>query len=194
MLELDQAKTIIRSLADGRDPATGEQFPPSSPYQQADTVRALFTALEALEGPSNKPEADMPRRSGEAAKAGGPWTPEEEQQLRDGFAAHKPIPELATAHGRTPGAITSRLAKLGLIQTPAPPREPPSPPITDHRPPITHTHTSAAAGPPANGSPSLPTISRRSLGEGGSPLPPANRPHPILPPKLSQEQIDALPF
>jgi hypothetical protein len=50
-MDHDRAKEIIRSLADGRDPATGEQFPPDSPYQQAHTVRALFmppfgTALE----------------------------------------------------------------------------------------------------------------------------------------------------
>ena len=33
-MEPDRAKDIIRSLADGRDPATGEPFPPDSPYQR----------------------------------------------------------------------------------------------------------------------------------------------------------------
>jgi len=56
-IELDQAKIILRSLADGRDPATGEQFPPNSPYQQVDTVRALFIAVDALVNASRRARA-----------------------------------------------------------------------------------------------------------------------------------------
>ena len=59
-MDIAKAKEIIRSLADGRDPATGEQFPPNSPYQQADTVRALFMALDAIDNAArrqaNRPE------------------------------------------------------------------------------------------------------------------------------------------
>jgi hypothetical protein len=113
-MDTKQATEIIRALADGRDPATGEQFPPGSPYQQAETVRALFMALEALER-RGRSRADRPVDPNRP-KIGANWTSEEEQQLRDGFAAHKPIPELATAHGRTVGAITARLVKLGLIE------------------------------------------------------------------------------
>jgi hypothetical protein len=113
-VEIEKVKDVIRALADGRDPATGEHFPPGSPYQQADTVRALFIALEALERRS-RVRAERPVDPNRP-KVGANWTPEEEQQLRDGFAAHKSIPELATAHGRTVGAITARLVKLGLIE------------------------------------------------------------------------------
>ncbi len=123
-MELDRAREILRSLADGRDPATGEQFPPSSPYQQADTVRALYMALEALDAATRRARRQTNRPEGASAKPvdpnrpkiGASWSPEEEQQLRDEFAAHKPIPEIATSHGRTPGAITARLVKLGLIE------------------------------------------------------------------------------
>jgi len=113
-MEAQKAAEIIRFLADGRDPATGEAFPLDSPYQQADTVRALFVALEVLKRQKHvreKRHADPNR-----PKMGAPWTPDEEQQLRDGFAAQKTIPELATAHGRTTIAITSRLVKMGLIE------------------------------------------------------------------------------
>jgi hypothetical protein len=83
-------------------------------------------ALEALER-RNRSRSDRPGLAGRSPegrrpldpnrpKIGANWTPEEEAQLRAGFAAHKPIPELATAHGRTVGAITARLVKLGLIE------------------------------------------------------------------------------
>lgn len=113
-MEAQKAAEIIRILADGRDPATGEAFPPASPYQQADTIRALFVALEVLKRQKHvrvKRPVD-PNRT----KMGAAWTPEEEQQLRDGFAAQKPIPELAATHGRTTNSITSRLFKMGLIK------------------------------------------------------------------------------
>jgi hypothetical protein len=112
-MDTTRATEILRSLADGRDPATGEQFPPDSPYQQADTVRALYVALEALEkgGRRREPRPVDPNKP----KAGGAWSPEEEQQLREEFAARKSFSEIAAVHGRTTGAITSRLVKLGLL-------------------------------------------------------------------------------
>ena len=138
-MELDRAKEIIQALADGVDPYTGERFPADGPYQRADTVRALYTTLEALDKPKRvrAPRPVDPNKP----RAGGPWTPEEEQRLRDAYAAHKPIPEIAVDHGRTPGAITARLVKLGLIEDnatnraghgnrPAPAARP-APPVVD---------------------------------------------------------------
>ncbi len=147
-MDLANAIEIIRALADGRDPATGQPFLPDSPYQQTDTVRALFTALEALEQCPRRREA-WPVDPNKP-KVGSSWTPEEEQQLRDAFAAHNtqsenlPIAakeaafaawrnEVAAAHGRSAGAITARLMKIGLLaaagaHTPYPPRYPVQPP------------------------------------------------------------------
>jgi hypothetical protein len=109
-----RAREILRSLAEGINPQTGIAFPPDSPYQQADTVRALYMALEAMG------KGSMPRKPRELdpdrPKIGAAWTTEEEQQLRDAFQAGKGISEIAAAHGRTRGAITARLVKLGLIE------------------------------------------------------------------------------
>lgn len=33
---------ILQALADGVDPVSGEMFPPDSPYQQPEVIRALF--------------------------------------------------------------------------------------------------------------------------------------------------------
>jgi ribonuclease HI len=41
--------SVVRSLANGVDPETGEVFAADSVYQRAQTVRALYAAAEALE-------------------------------------------------------------------------------------------------------------------------------------------------
>lgn len=132
-MDLTRARAILKSLADGHDPVTGAPFPPDSPYQQTDTVRALYVALEALNRataePSDRPSAQpsdrqtvqpTPRRpiDPNRPQLGQKWTPEEEQRLRDAFAANTSIPDIAIAHGRSRGGITSRLVKLGLITIP----------------------------------------------------------------------------
>ena len=106
-----QALPILRALADGIDPHTGEIFPAGSTFQHVDTVRALFTAVAALEAAEVRTakRADLPEQAGKA------WSEEEDAHLRDGFAARTPAKDLAEAHGRTPGSIRSRLARLGLI-------------------------------------------------------------------------------
>ena len=48
-MEMQTAIHILRALADGIDPDTGEMMPADSPYQRADTVRALYAALAALD-------------------------------------------------------------------------------------------------------------------------------------------------
>ncbi|MBM4163646.1 MAG: hypothetical protein FJ222_04295 [Lentisphaerae bacterium] len=113
-MENSKAIEILNSLADGIDPFTHILFPPDSPYQQADVVRALFLAIEALKAPQAPRKASGPARPASARL----WTPEEEQRLHDAFAAQKPVSEIAAAHERTTGGITARLIRLGLIEAP----------------------------------------------------------------------------
>ncbi len=120
-MEAAKAIEILGSLADGIDPFTRQPFPPESPYQQADVVRALFLALEALKAPQSPRKATDPARPASVRL----WTPEEEQRLRDAYAAQTPLAEIAAAHQRTPGGITARLIRLGLLQAP---RHSPHPP------------------------------------------------------------------
>lgn len=105
---MDKAKAaeILGRLADGLDGATGEPLPKDSPFNQPDAIRALFTAIRALEG-AVKPDGP--------AKAGGKWTAEEDRQLIQAFDAKASIEDLALSHQRSTGAIRSRLVKLGRI-------------------------------------------------------------------------------
>ena len=111
-MELDRAKEIVQALADGVDPYTGDRFPADGPYQRADTVRALYAILEAAESGTKPKKPVDPNKP----RAGGKWTEEEEQRLRDAFNARKPFADIAKDHGRTQGAITARLVKLGLVE------------------------------------------------------------------------------
>src|SRR6185503_14164619 len=48
-MEQAQALAIVRSLANGVDPETGEVFASDSAYQRPQVVRALYEAAAALE-------------------------------------------------------------------------------------------------------------------------------------------------
>ena len=118
-MEKADALKIIQQLADGIDPQTGQAFCADSPYQHADTVRALFVALRALDAPpAPKPRAAA---TGENApsNSGKPWPEDEDKALAAAFDAGGKIPELATQHQRSRFAIEARLAKLGRIEPPA---------------------------------------------------------------------------
>ena len=116
-MEADRAIEIVQSLADGVDPFSGERFPSGSPYQQADTVRALHLALEGL----TKLRRSTSRKTG----PGRSWTEDEEQELLREFDAkldlsacdaQAGVEEIAAKHERTKGAICARLEILGRIQ------------------------------------------------------------------------------
>jgi hypothetical protein len=128
IMERLQTLTILNALANGIHPATGQQFPADSPYQHPDTVRALFTAVRALESSGARPDASAPGagaapskpRSGAGpANIGSRWTPEEEQRLASAFDTGKRVSELAALHGRSIAAIEARLLKLGKIDASA---------------------------------------------------------------------------
>jgi hypothetical protein len=127
-MERDKALHILKTLADGIDPASGEQFADDSPYQRPNTVRALYWAVQTLEQPdaspgqpSAKPQPEKPakpRAESARGNAGRPWTTEEEAQLGQAFDSGRTLDELAQAHQRSRWAIEARLAKLGKIPEP----------------------------------------------------------------------------
>jgi len=104
-MDIIRAKEIVRNLANGIDPLTGEVFPEDSVYSSPEIIRALFTVLE-------KVNCDEP--SDALRNAGKPWTDEEDAWLREEFYSKRKISDIAKKHGRTRGAIASRLEHLGL--------------------------------------------------------------------------------
>lgn len=107
-----EAKKIIEALANGIDPETGEILPPQSTLNSPAVIRALFVAGRALDRAAK--HAD--RNNSSPAMAGLPWGDEEDQALLAAFDAGSTVKDMALKHGRTLGAITSRLVRLGKIK------------------------------------------------------------------------------
>ena len=126
-METQKTLQILRTLADGIDPATGEQFAAGSAYQHPDTVRALFSAICMLESPASAAPRPAPAKQAGATtigksapeNSGRPWSEEEDARLGSTYDSGKSIDELAGIHKRSKWAIEARLARLGKI--PAPP-------------------------------------------------------------------------
>ena len=125
-METQKTLQILRTLAEGIDPATGEQFATGSAYQHPDTVRALFSAVRMLESPAASVSAPAPaKQAGAPAPArpglensGRPWSEEEDARLGSTYDAGRSIEELAGIHKRSKWAIEARLARLGKIPEP----------------------------------------------------------------------------
>jgi hypothetical protein len=110
-MESSEALAVVRSLANGVDPESGEAFPQESPYQRPQVVRALFQAATALERAERfeRRKLDLPRKSGQ------PWTEDEDRKLLAGFDAGRGLQELAISHERTSTGVRARLVKYGRL-------------------------------------------------------------------------------
>ena len=111
-MQLQSALPIVRALADGIDPLTGEAFSDHSPYAEPRTLRALFSAVELMEREVGREK----RRERLPANFGKPWSPEEDGQLASAFDGGTAISEIARRHARTHSSIRLRLEKLGKIE------------------------------------------------------------------------------
>src|SRR3954468_21974270 len=106
-----QALAVVRSLANGVDPESGEVFAPESAYQRPQVVRALYEAATALERQErfDRRKAQLPVNTGKA------WSEDEDRKLLAAFDAGRALQELAAAHERTMGSVRARLLKYGRI-------------------------------------------------------------------------------
>jgi hypothetical protein len=106
-----QALAVVRSLANGVDPDSGEVFSSDSAYQRPNVVRALFAAAIALErqGCSSRRKLELPKNSG------APWSEDEDRKLLASFDSGRGLQEIAAAHERTQTGVRARLVKYGRL-------------------------------------------------------------------------------
>ena len=119
-MELQIARQIIDTLAQGIHPVTGEAMPDDSPYNAPPVIRALQVVSRALEGMASLPE-EAPRGTRRPAppNAGKAWTAQEDAALETAFDAGIPVKQVAQELGRTAFAVEQRLVKIGKVAPPA---------------------------------------------------------------------------
>lgn len=106
-MDLDRAKEIISTLAEGIDPLTGEVLPSDHLCNKGDIVRAFYALLNAADVKKTKPQPE---------NAGKPWTEQADAELRALFSGGRSMSAIGKQLGRTSGSVEARLAKLGLIE------------------------------------------------------------------------------
>jgi hypothetical protein len=111
-MQLESALPIVRALADGINPVTGELYPDQSPYAEPRALRALYSAVDLMQKEIDREK----RRERLPANFGKPWTVEEDGVLASEYDSGLPMPEMARRHQRTQSSIRLRLEKLGKIE------------------------------------------------------------------------------
>lgn len=113
-MDIQRAREIIATLAEGIDPLTGEILPSDHLCNQGDIVRALYALLNAAQvGKESAKEKTQPDN------AGKPWTNELDNELKELFEQGESISTLSKHFGRTRNSIEARLEKLGVKEAPS---------------------------------------------------------------------------
>jgi ABC-type nitrate/sulfonate/bicarbonate transport system substrate-binding protein len=116
-MEIQEALAIVRKLANGVHPETGEVVTSDSLYQHPQVVRALHRALVALEFQQERERT----RKFLPANAGKSWSDQEDAQISEELRHGINFEGMAKAHNRTVGSIIARLVRLGKISAGPPP-------------------------------------------------------------------------
>lgn len=119
-MELDEAKQIVKALANGIDPTTGEVLPKGSPYNDPAVIRALFTVLGSIKTVKRSKQSDEQKQQGNSEigkpkNAGLPWPEELKAEVASKYLSGTPVHKLARYFERTTGAIVSELTKQGVM-------------------------------------------------------------------------------
>lgn len=116
-MELQSARQIIDTLAQGIHPVTGEAMPEDSPYNAPPVIRALFAVSQALdEAPATA--AKPQQRKAPPVNAGKAWSSEDDGQLVAAFDRGDDLKLIAETLGRTRFGVEQRLIKLGKVVVP----------------------------------------------------------------------------
>ncbi|MEL4016531.1 hypothetical protein [Dryocola clanedunensis] len=114
---------MLKALANGINPDTGELLPRTSIAHAPDLIRQLFTlAEEFIQRPTEKktrltPEERQQKNlaQGKPAKSFFPWSEDEKQRLEADYRAGKTPEMLSHEFCRSVRAVAIQLEKMGLI-------------------------------------------------------------------------------
>jgi hypothetical protein len=110
-MEIREALTIVRKLADGIHPDSGDVLTADCLYNHPLAVRALHRAMGALEFQDERERSKKFLPS----NAGKPWSNQEDTQICEELRRGMTFEQIAQIHNRTNGSIVARLVRLGKI-------------------------------------------------------------------------------
>lgn len=116
-MEILEALKIIKSLADGVNPETGEMLAGDLIYQSPQNVRALHRAAGALEFMEERERTRrlLPKNAGKG------WSSQEDAQVCEELRSGADFQQIARTHNRTVASIVARLVKLAKVSAKIPP-------------------------------------------------------------------------
>jgi hypothetical protein len=107
-MDIPKTNKIMRALANGKNPETGDRLENRSMCTHPQTVKALNRGISAL-------VHEQKREQRKPTNAFGSWTRAEAaqvcQEVRNGTDPH----DIAKSHNRTLPSMVARLVKLGKI-------------------------------------------------------------------------------
>jgi hypothetical protein len=107
-MDIQEALKIMRALANGADPETGNKLEGNSACRRPQIVKALNRAISAL-------VHEQKREQRKPSNAFRSWTRAEDAQVCEEIRQGLDFHDIATAHNRTVASILARLVKLGKI-------------------------------------------------------------------------------
>lgn len=126
-MELAEAIIILRRLASGENPETGEHLAPESVFEEPKVIRALYRGLEELEDlertQMRRKRIEERRREKDARRgdeslprnAGRPCDAEGDARLVTLWENGATVNEIAEQMERRSGGIAARLVRLGQV-------------------------------------------------------------------------------
>ena len=113
-MKLEEVKKVLKALASGIHPETGEVLSEDSVINSPLVIRALHAALKALDTDLVKsiktPGKDKPLKHGRT------WSERDETELNRLFDTKMQVKEIAQTLNRTAVSVAGRLVKLGRIE------------------------------------------------------------------------------
>ncbi|MBS1849514.1 MAG: hypothetical protein JST79_01265 [Acidobacteria bacterium] len=110
-MEIQEALKIVRAMANGVNPETGEAVPPDSCYRRDPVIKAMNRAIGAL-------LAAEERERNRPSNAGKYWSRSEDAKVCEELRNGMELQQIAKLHSRSVGSIVARLVRLGKISPP----------------------------------------------------------------------------
>lgn len=109
----ERAREILRCMANGVDPITGEILEAEHLCNSPEVIRAICTAIQALSGSEDAGASDSVRRNGRLY-SGRRWTQEDLDELKRMYQDGDPMELICARLQRREKGILKQLTRLGL--------------------------------------------------------------------------------